>query len=184
MKFTERLYIWLQYLLPHHLMSRLARSVTRSEKPWIKTRLIHWAIRKFGINVSEALDENPDNYASFNAFFTRELKPEARPVDDSPSAIVSPCDGVISQLGRIEHDLIFQAKGQQYSINRLLASEHDRIKRFINGDFINIYLSPKDYHRLHMPVDGTLLSTTYVPRSTVQCGATDHCTHPCTVRQK
>lgn len=163
MTISERLYILLQYVLPHHLLSRLARAVTRSERPWLKRRLINWAINKFNIDLSQAEQEDPEHYPSFNAFFTRSMKPELRPIDPDKHSLVSPCDGHISQLGPIDQDLIMQAKGQHYSLKRLLADDQDMVERFTDGQFINIYLSPRDYHRLHMPVDGKLLYSVYVP---------------------
>ncbi len=163
MTLRERLYIGLQYLLPHHLMSRLARRATQSERNWLKSRLIRTVISRFNVDLSQAIEENPDAYPSFNAFFTRALKPELRPVADEPHAVVSPCDGRISQFGPICDDLIVQAKGQHYPVERLLAGDTPLAEQFSGGDFINIYLSPRDYHRLHMPLDGRLISTTYVP---------------------
>ncbi len=104
-----------------------------------------------------------DSYPSFNAFFTRALKADARPVAEGDKFIVSPADGAISQLGNIESGRIFQAKGQEYTVNELLAGDAELVEKYRDGTFVTVYLSPRDYHRVHMPVSGTLKSTTYVP---------------------
>lgn len=163
MTFSERLYIGLQYVLPHHLLSWLARRATQSERRWLKSKLIRTVISRFDVDMSQAVEEDPNAYRSFNAFFTRALKPELRPIAGDADAVVSPCDGRISQFGPIHDDLIVQAKGQHYPVERLLGGDSDLAEQFSGGDFINIYLSPRDYHRLHMPIDGRLLSSTYVP---------------------
>ena len=158
-----RLFALLQHLLPQHLLSRLVGRLADSRIRWIKNSFILLFNRIYGINMSEAVEENPPAYPSFNAFFTRALKPEARPIDLDPSLLVSPVDGAISQLGKIDYGRIFQAKGHSYSLTSLLGGNQDRAQPFINGQFATIYLSPKDYHRIHMPIEGRLLEMVYVP---------------------
>lgn len=156
------LFVVFQYLVPQHLLSRLVGKLAASEVPWIKNPFIDWFRQRYGINMNEAADPEPRNYPSFNAFFTRALKPGARPIDTSPASVVSPADGAISQLGRIEGGRIFQAKGQSYTAAELLG-DAELAQTFADGVFATIYLSPRDYHRVHMPVAGRLLRTLYVP---------------------
>ncbi len=159
----NKLFILFQQLAPQHLLSRWVGKLADCETPWIKNRFIGWFHRQYQINMSEAKEENPFAYASFNAFFTRELKAEARPIDQDPDVLVSPADGAISQLGKIEQGRIFQAKGRSYSLTNLLGGDLDRAAPFINGEFATIYLSPRDYHRVHMPISGILRETVYIP---------------------
>jgi len=157
------LFIIAQYLVPQHLLSRLAGSIADCEWPWLKNAFINWFIKRYNVDMSEAKDPEPYNYKNFNAFFTRALNVEARPIVEGYNNIALPADGCISQIGPIKHDSIFQAKGQHYSLLKLLAGNRALAKQFENGNFATIYLSPKDYHRVHMPLDGQLLSMTYVP---------------------
>lgn len=151
-----------QYLLPHRLLSRLANRMARSETPWIKRRLISTVVANFDVDMSEAADPNPDNYPSFNAFFTRALKPGVRVPDPDPNTLVMPADGKVSQSGRIEDGRIFQAKGHHYTATELLG-DAELAKAYQHGAFMNIYLSPRDYHRVHMPWTGTLTETLHLP---------------------
>ena len=151
-----------QYLLPHRLLSRLAYYLAHSKTPWVKGNFIKLILANFDVNMSEALDSNPDNYASFNAFFTRALKPGARTADANPQALLLPADGKVSQCGKIDSGRIFQAKSHSFSAAELLG-DVEMAKAFDNGQFINIYLSPRDYHRVHMPWTGTLTETLHVP---------------------
>jgi phosphatidylserine decarboxylase len=154
--------ILLQYLLPHRLLSRIVFKATRwTWKPW-KNFLIGQITRRFNVDLKEAVQQDPSAYAHFNAFFTRELKPGARPVDAEPAAMLCPADGHISQSGPIRAGRIFQAKGQDYSVTELLADETAALP-YSEGSFVTVYLSPRDYHRVHMPLNGTLVSTTHVP---------------------
>lgn len=159
----NRLFILFQYLVPQHLLSRLVGRLADCKTAWIKNRFISWFNRQYQINMTEAFEENPLAYPSFNAFFTRALKPESRPIDSDPDVLISPADGAISQLGKIEHGRIFQAKGRDYGLTTLLGGDLKRAEPFINGEFATIYLSPKDYHRVHMPISGVLRETVYVP---------------------
>lgn len=160
----DKLFVTLQYLIPQHGLSRLVGMLARSEVPWIKTTFISLFMKRFGIDLSEAQIEDPDRFETFNAFFTRALKPEARPLEASDAAdIACPADGAVSQLGAIRANQVFQAKGHDYSLYDLLGGDSALASEFTNGQFATIYLSPRDYHRVHMPVTGTLRETRYVP---------------------
>jgi len=152
----------LQYLLPHRLLSRLAYGVARWRTPWFKDWLIGLVIRRFGVDMAEAADPEPRNYEHFNAFFTRELRPGARTADPDPRALLMPADGKVSQAGRIEAGRIFQAKGQSFTAAELLGDAR-LAEAYADGWFANIYLSPRDYHRVHMAWSGTLVETLHVP---------------------
>ncbi|AWV07035.1 archaetidylserine decarboxylase [Marilutibacter maris] len=153
----------LTYALPHRLLSSLARGLAYSDNPRIKQWLIDTVTRKFGVDLSEAAQPDPTAYPTFNSFFTRALRPGARTPDPDPGALLMPADGRISQCGPIDADgRIFQAKGQSFSAAELLASETDAAA-FHGGRFATVYLSPRDYHRVHMPWTGTLRETVHVP---------------------
>ncbi len=152
-----------QYFIPKHLLSSGMHGFMQIETPWIKNNVIKLLTKIYGINISEAADENIENYPHFNAFFTRELKPDARPIDNSPDSWVSPADGLISQSTHIEGNKIIQAKCHTYTLEALVGGDIEYAKKFQNGEAAVIYLSPKDYHRVHIPVDSKLLSMTYVP---------------------
>ena len=151
----------LQYILPHRLLSRIMHRLMRIRFKPIKNFTLKRMIKKFNINLDEASSSDFDDYPHFNAFFTRELKTGARPVDASADSVVSPVDGVISQIGQINKDEILQAKGHHYTIKDLLASSLD--SDYINGQFVTIYLSPRDYHRLHAPVKCEIKAMRHVP---------------------
>ena len=152
----------LTYVLPHRLLSSLARRLAYSTRPGLKQWLIDTVTRKFGVDLSEAAEPDPTAYPSFNAFFTRALKPGARTPDADPRALLMPADGHISQCGPIVDGRIFQAKGQGFTAAELLGSEADAAP-FRDGSFATVYLSPRDYHRVHMPWTGTLRETVHVP---------------------
>ena len=154
--------VFLQYVLPHRLLSRIAYGVARTRTAWFKDWLIRLVVRKFNVDMAEAADPVATNYPHFNAFFTRELKPGARTADADPSTLLMPADGKISQAGRIEAGRIFQAKGQSFTAAELLGDEA-MAAPYADGSFANIYLSPRDYHRVHMPWAGTLTETLHVP---------------------
>lgn len=155
-------FVRLQHAVPQHALSRLAGRFAGSTRPWLRDRMIARFARTYGIDMSEA--ERPlGTYDSFNDFFTRSLKPGARPLADADKYVLSPADGAISQLGRIEKGRIFQAKGHSFTAAELLGGDDAAAARFANGHFATIYLSPRDYHRVHMPVAGRLAQTTYVP---------------------
>lgn len=162
----SQLFILVQHLLPHHLFSRLV-GWFMGHRLW-KNWLIAIFARRYGVDFSEAEREHPEDYTSFNDFFTRRLKAGARPLPDDPGVIINPADGAISQLGLIDGadgQQIFQAKGHAYSCQSLLACAAKETEKFRNGFFATVYLSPKDYHRVHMPFTGKLRSMTYVPGS-------------------
>ena len=149
---------FLQFLLPQHLLSRLMFRFARIQIPWIKNRFTSWFVSNYKVNLNEAQLEDIKEYKHFNDFFTRALKDGSRPISDSK--VVSPVDGVVSQFGSIKEALIVQAKGKKYSVEALLA---ENSKNDLYTSFVTIYLSPKDYHRIHMPFDGSLKSMKYIP---------------------
>ena len=155
-------FIWLQHALPHHLVSRGAGKIASSRTPWLKNLLIRRFVDAYDVDMSEAA-RTIDEFASFNDFFTRELKPGARPLGDASTQILSPADGAVSQIGRIEQGRIFQAKGRHFTAAQLLGGDEKTAHQFDGGSFATIYLSPRDYHRVHMPVTGTLREMVYVP---------------------
>lgn len=159
----DKLFIFFQYIVPQHLLSRLMGKIANSQSKWLKDPFTRWFVDRFDIDMSEAQEEDPCAYDSFNDFFTRALKEGARPIDDKANSIVFPADGAISQLGDIQHGRIFQAKGQSYSTLELLGGANDLAAEFNDGKFATVYLSPKDYHRVHMPFGGKLRSMIHVP---------------------
>ncbi len=159
----DKLFILLQHLLPQHLLSRLTGALAECRTPWVKNTFIGWFAKRYGVNMQEAQIEDLRAYPNFNAFFTRALKPDARVLDTTPGGIISPADGAISQLGSIDHGRIFQAKGRGYGLSTLLGGDLAMAEPFKNGHFATIYLAPKDYHRVHMPIAGTLRETLYIP---------------------
>lgn len=160
---TDHLKILLQYLMPKHLVSRLVGRLAATEGTRLTQWLIKRFIRQYRVNMSEALYEDPAHYASFNDFFTRALKTDARPVVEDENLLAMPVDGAISQLASIMQGRIIQAKGHDYSARTLLGGDKALAEPFMGGDFATIYLAPKDYHRIHMPIDGTLKTMIYVP---------------------
>lgn len=152
----------LSHVLPHRLLSSMARSLAYSENPRVSQWLIDTVTAKFGVDLAEAANPDPRSYPSFNQFFTRGLRAGARVPDPDPRSLLMPADGRISQLGRIEGGRIFQAKGQSFTAAELLGGVEDA-KPFNDGLFATVYLSPKDYHRVHMPWTGTLRETVHVP---------------------
>ena len=150
------------YLLPHHLISRVIFFLTRLRGRYIYL-FINLFVSIFKINLSEAKISNTKDFACFNDFFTRELKETARPIDYSENIIISPVDAHVSQIGTIEDNRIFQAKGHHYTLQQLLANDLCLCQQFHNGKFATLYLSPSDYHRIHMPCDAKLKKMIYVP---------------------
>ncbi len=159
----DKIKIALQYMMPKHLISRLVGKLAAAELGSITTAAIKWFIKQYKIDMSEAAHSEPEAYTTFNNFFTRALKPGMRPLFADKDYIVHPVDGAVSQCGPIKDGQIFQAKGHEYSSLALLGNQADDAKRFEDGDFATIYLAPKDYHRIHMPIKGTLSKMTYVP---------------------
>jgi phosphatidylserine decarboxylase len=159
----DRLFAALQYLLPKHLMSRLIYRLTRSEAPFVKRTFLRIFLNGYRINMAEAQQPDPFAYPSFNAFFTRALRPDARPIASEPAVIVSPVDGTVSQCGELQGDSILQAKGHRYSLRELLAGDEAAVSAYRDGSFACIYLAPYNYHRIHMPEAGVVRGNLYVP---------------------
>ena len=159
--FSDYLKALLQYILPKHALTAFAGYMANIKTPAIKNYLIRDFIRKYKVNMNEAREENPENYANFNAFFIRHLKPECRPV--AKFDIVSPVDGYVSEIGHINEGMLLQAKNRYYSIHELLACDKELSSQFNTGLFATLYLSPQDYHRVHMPIEATLKELIYVP---------------------
>jgi len=162
MGLIEKLLSGIQYLLPHHLLSRLVYAFMRIRLAPVKNTQIALIGSMVGVEWEEAKIENISEFEHFNAFFTRELVEGIRPIDPDPRSFVSPSDGRISQCGRITNDRMLQAKGRHYSVRSLLANDPSS-PEFMNGFFHTIYLSPRDYHRVHMPMEGTLQRMIHVP---------------------
>lgn len=154
---------WPLYVLPHHALSRVVYRLTRVKCPRLVPPAIRLFSKVFKVNLAEAEISNPEQYQTFNAFFTRSLKAGVRPIQGGEKVVVSPVDGAISQVGKIQDGRIFQAKGHEYSALELLGGDAEWAKPFLNGQFMTIYLSPRDYHRIHMPVTGKLVEQVYVP---------------------
>lgn len=152
----------LQYGLPHHTLSRWMGKLTHSENRVLKNLMIAGISKLYGINLDDAVGQTANDYPSFNAFFTRALKPDARTWPTETNAIASPADGFISQIGTVSNGDIFQAKGKSFTASALLG-DPTRAAAFQDGTFATIYLSPRDYHRLHMPVGGTLREMAHIP---------------------
>jgi phosphatidylserine decarboxylase len=158
---SERLVVLSQYLLPKQALTALAGKFASACAGGLTTRVIRWFVGRYGVNMAEAADPDIASYASFNEFFTRALKPDARPL--ATADFICPVDGAISQFGAIDRDQIFQAKGHSYSTTALVGGDAALASAFENGHFATLYLSPKDYHRIHMPCAGRLLRMIHVP---------------------
>lgn len=152
-----------QHLVPHHGLSRLIGGLATSELEPLKNFLIKNFIKIYNVNMDEALYPDPTSYRNFNEFFTRPLRANARPIDSDENTLVCPADGAVSQYGKIKSGRIFQAKGHSYSARELLGGDAKRAEPFLDGEFITVYLSPKDYHRVHMPLRGRLKEMIFVP---------------------
>lgn len=160
---TDFLKTFWQYLVPQHALSSAMHWLTQLEVNWLTPWMIHQFVKAYRINLEEAERSNPEDYLSFNDFFTRSLKVDARPIDSQTHSIVAPADGKISQTGYILRNQLIQAKGFQYTLEALLGGDIALANQFYDGQFAVIYLSPRDYHRVHMPLDGKLLSMMLVP---------------------
>lgn len=161
MSVSDRLFVLSQYLIPKQALTALAGKLANLRGGSATTSFIQWFAGKYGVNMAEAATPDFAAYPTFNEFFTRPLKAGARPLANA--ALVSPVDGAISQLGAIKKDQIFQAKGHHYSTRALVGGDAQLAAEFEDGTFATIYLSPKDYHRIHMPCDGRLTRMIYVP---------------------
>jgi phosphatidylserine decarboxylase len=158
---SERLAVWLQYLLPKQALTVFAGKVAGARGGALTTRLIKWFVGRYKVNMSEAANPDIGSYATFNDFFTRELRSDARPL--AQADFICPVDGAISQFGNIDKDQLFQAKGHTYSTTALVGGDAKLAAYFQEGTFATLYLSPRDYHRIHMPCDGRLTRMIYVP---------------------
>jgi phosphatidylserine decarboxylase len=158
---SDRLQVLLQHLLPKQRLTTLAGRVAGAHRGALTTRLIRWFVGKYGVDMSEAADADIASYKSFNDFFTRSLRAGARPL--AAADFVCPVDGAISQFGAIDDHYILQAKGHRFTTTQLVGGDSALAAQFRHGSFANLYLSPKDYHRLHMPCDGKLTRMIYVP---------------------
>jgi len=161
--FMDRVKAGLQYPLPQHAITRMVHWLARVETPAVKSFLIRRFIQRFKVDMSEAAEPVCSTYPCFNAFFTRALRADTRPIADGIKALVSPVDGCVSQIGGINQDHIIQAKGRTFSVLELFAGNTALANTFANGEFATLYLSPRDYHRIHMPMDGSLRHLLYVP---------------------
>ncbi len=158
---SDRLAVLLQYLLPKQALTALAGKFAAARAGGLTTAVIRWFVGRYGVNLAEAANPDSASYASFNEFFTRPLQSGARPLANAD--FVCPVDGAISQFGAIEREQIFQAKGHSYSTTALVGGDAALAAQFQDGSFATLYLSPKDYHRIHMPCDGRLLRMIHVP---------------------
>ncbi|HYR26783.1 MAG TPA: archaetidylserine decarboxylase [Aquabacterium sp.] len=158
---SDRLFVLMQYVLPKLALTSLAGKAASAHGGALTTRFIRWFVGRYGVNMAEAANPDIASYASFNEFFSRPLKAGARPL--AQADLVCPVDGAISQFGPIQKDQVFQAKGHSYSTTALVGGDRELAARFEDGHFATLYLSPKDYHRIHMPCDGRLTRMIYVP---------------------
>lgn len=172
------LFTALQRLLPQHTLSRLLAKLANTRTPAVKNFLIRQFVRHYQVNLAEAEPAQPEHYATFNDFFTRALQPNARPIDSDPRCITSPADGVVSQIGRVQQGRLIQAKKHTYSLRELLGGDKQQAQSFADGAFATIYLSPRDYHRVHMPLAGQLVATRYVPGKLFAVNAMTACGIP------
>ncbi len=163
MSLLDHLATWPQYVVPHHLLSTLVGRLADSETNPLRRRAIRWFARRYRVDMTTAVEPDLGAYPSFNAFFTRALRADARPIRGDDATLCSPCDGAISEFGAIRDGRIVQAKGRDYSLLELLGGDAAVAARFDGGHFCTIYLSPRDYHRFHLPCAGTLTSMIHVP---------------------
>jgi len=159
----EWLFATLQRALPQHRLSRVVHRLTRLRAGPLTRAAIHTFVRAFDVDLRDAAEPGPGQYDSFNTFFTRALRPDARPLDARANALLCPVDGAVSRLGRLDEGRLVQAKGHAYDVAALLGGDTELAARFKDGAFATLYLSPRDYHRVHMPIDGTLTQTIHVP---------------------
>ncbi len=151
------------YPLPHHAISRIVHRLVRVRAPWFRKPFVRWFVRSFGVDMTQAVETDPTAYPDFNSFFTRALRADARPMPAATDAICCPADGTVSALGPLRDDRVIQAKGHGYSLTALLGGDEARAAPFQGGSFITVYLSPKDYHRVHMPLGGELREMVHIP---------------------
>ena len=160
---AARLFVLLQYLLPRFWMTALVYRIARIRSGAVKDFLITRFVKLYDVDTSEVLHEVPEKFATLNDFFIRELEQDARPIDEAPGAIVSPVDGTVSSAGTVSGHHVFQAKGLDYSLEDLLATDLQEVDNYVNGAYATLYLAPYNYHRVHSPVDGKIVAARYVP---------------------
>jgi phosphatidylserine decarboxylase len=160
----SRAWVWLsQHLLPKNLSSAVVYRATRSRRAWLKRPLTRWFARTYRVDMSEAANADLDSYATFNEFFTRELKAGARPIASAPSTLVAPADGILTEHGAIDGDRVYQAKGSAYTLGELLGESGPAVAALGGGRYFTIYLAPHNYHRVHAPLAARLIRTRYIP---------------------
>jgi phosphatidylserine decarboxylase len=167
-----RMFVGMQHLLPQHALSRLIHKLARSNNVRLKNTLISSFVKHFRPDMTDAVEPNPLAYACFNDFFTRALVPGARPIAPDPHELASPVDGTVSQIGYLDEMRLIQAKGRHYRIDHLLSGSSHWSHRFVDGAFATLYLAPYNYHRMHMPIGGTLRAAWYVPGKLYSVNAT------------
>ncbi|MCG3723738.1 archaetidylserine decarboxylase [Vibrio cincinnatiensis] len=159
----DKLKVRLQYWIPQHGLTRLVGKLASAKAGALTTAIIRWFIKQYNVKMDDALHSDPKHYSTFNEFFVRELKPEARPIASGEDILVHPADACVSQFGTITSGQLIQAKGHHFSAQELLGGDADLAQEFDDGEFATLYLSPSDYHRVHMPCDGILRQMIYVP---------------------
>ncbi len=159
----DQLFAFAQHITPQKALSRAIGKIAECEVSWVKNTFINQFVKKYQVDMSQAINDDALSYRNFNDFFTRAIRPELRPICEGEKTIACPADGAISQLGKIEHGTILQAKGHHYSLTSLLGGDASLSDQFLGGSFATVYLSPKDYHRVHMPLTGKLTKMIHVP---------------------
>ncbi len=162
MKLSDAIKIIPQHILPHHFLSSIMHAITRSKVTHLKNLMIRSIIKIYDVDMKDAIVSDPTDYPTFNHFFTRQLKSNARPITQESKGIASPVDGKVSQLGKIDKNKLFQAKGHSFTVEKLLGDK-ELAEKFIDGEFATLYLSPKDYHRIHAPLTGKLRQMIHIP---------------------
>jgi phosphatidylserine decarboxylase len=161
---TSPTWVWLtQHLIPKNLSSAVVYKATRSRSAWLKRPLTRWFANAYGVDMTEAANADLESYATFNDFFTRELKAGARPIASGADTIAAPADGVLTEHGAIDGDRLYQAKGSVYTLAELLGETGTEVEALKGGGYFTIYLAPHNYHRVHAPLDARLLRTRYIP---------------------
>ena len=159
----DQLFAFAQHITPQKTLSRTIGRIAECENTWVKNTFINQFIKKYQVDMSEAVNSDPLSYRNFNDFFTRAIRSELRPICEQKNGIACPADGAVSQLGEIEHGTLLQAKGHTYSLTSLLGGDASLSNQFLGGSFATVYLSPKDYHRVHMPLTGKLTKMIHIP---------------------
>jgi phosphatidylserine decarboxylase len=167
--------VWLQHLLPHGLLARIVYRAARTRRPWIKRPLTRWFAAQYGVDIAEAEERDLDRYPTFNAFFTRHLTAGARPIAGDESTVVSPVDGRLTEFGEAQSGQLIQAKGFDYALEELVGEGPFPAESFARGSYATIYLAPHDYHRVHMPLAGSLVATRYIPGRRFSVNAATTC---------